>query len=71
MLRIFSREGATPRVSGFFFKDVIQAVLLFVAETWVVIPRIGKALGGFQTEVARRLTGKLQWRTTDGTWKYT
>ena len=34
--RILSREGATPRVSGFFFKDVIQAVLIFGAGTWVV-----------------------------------
>ena len=29
MSRILSREGATPRVSGLFFKSVIQAVLLF------------------------------------------
>ena len=36
ILRIFSREGATPWVSGFFFKDVIQAVLIFGAGTWVV-----------------------------------
>ena len=30
---ILSREVATPRVSGLFFKAVIQAVLLFRAET--------------------------------------
>ena len=35
MSRILSREGAAPRVSGFFFKAVVQAVLLFGAETWV------------------------------------
>ena len=33
MPRILSREVATPRVSGLFFKAVIQAVLLFRAET--------------------------------------
>ena len=32
MLRILSREGAEPHVSGFFFKAVIQAVLLFEAD---------------------------------------
>ena len=32
MPRILSREGAMPRVSGFFFKAVIQALLLFGAE---------------------------------------
>ena len=57
MLRILIREGATPWVSGLFFKDVIQAVLLFGAETWVVTPRMGKDLGGFQTQVSIRLTG--------------
>ena len=57
MLRILSREGATPRMSGFFFKAVIQAVLLFGAEIWVVILQMGKALGGFQAQVTRQLTG--------------
>ena len=46
MSRILSREGATPWVSGFFFKAVIQVVLLFGAETWVVTPRMGTDLGG-------------------------
>ena len=59
MSRILSREGVTPWVYGFFFKAVIQAVLLFGAETWVVTPCMGKALGGFQTQVARQLSGKL------------
>ena len=70
-LRILSREGAAPRVSGFFFKDVVQAVPLFRADTWVVTPRMGKALGGFQTQVARRLMGWLLRRTRDRKWTYT
>ena len=71
MLHILSREGATPWVYGFFFKAVIQAVLLFGAETWVVTSFVGKALGGFQIQVARRLMGQLLWGTTGGTWRYT
>ena len=38
------RGGA--RVSSFFFKVMVQAVLLFGSETWVVTPHVGKALGG-------------------------
>ena len=53
MSHILSREGATPRVSGFFFKAVIQAVIIFVAETLAITPRMGTALGGFQTQVLR------------------
>ena len=33
MSRVLSREGARPRLSGFFFKAVVQSVLLFGAET--------------------------------------
>ena len=71
MSRIISREGATPQVSGLFFKAVIQTVMLFGAETWVVNPHTGKALGGFQNQVARWLTGQLPRRKTDGKWRYT
>ena len=28
MMRILGREGAEPRISGMFFKSVVQAVLL-------------------------------------------
>ena len=45
MLRIISREVAPPQVSGFFFKAVIQAVLILGADTWVVTPCMGKSLG--------------------------
>ena len=44
---ILSREGATKRVSGNFFKAVVQQMLLFGAETWVVSPRIERALSAF------------------------
>ena len=71
MLHILSREGATLRASRFFFKAVIQVVLLFGAETWVVTACMGKALGGFQNQVVRRLTGQLLRRTTYGKWRYT
>ena len=71
MSRILSSEGATPWVFGLFFKAVIQAVLLFGAETWVVTPRMGKSLGAFQTQVARQLMGNLPHRTTNGMWGYT
>ena len=66
MSRILSREGATPRVFGLIFKEVIQAVLIFGVEDWVVTPRMGNALGGFQNQVAIRLMEKLLWRKTDG-----
>ena len=40
MLRILNRERARLRISGFFFKAVIQLVFLFNAESWVVTPHM-------------------------------
>ena len=54
-----------------FFKAVVQVVMLFWSETWVVTPRVGKALGVFQTQVTRRMTGHLLRRTQYGRWRYT
>ena len=68
---ILSREEASPRVSGFFFKAIVQSVLLFGADTWVVTPYVVLVLGGFQYQVARRLTGRLPRRRMDGKWDYT
>ena len=71
MARILSREGSEPRVSRFFFKAVVQVVLPFGSETWVVTPCMGRALGGFQDQVAQRLMGRLLRRKPDRKWKYT
>ena len=71
MTRILSREKARPRVSGFFFKAAFQSVLLFGAEMWVVTPCTVRVLGGFQYQVARRLTGRLPRRRSDEIWEYT
>ena len=68
---IISREGAAQRVSRFFFKSVVQAVLIFGADTWLVTPRMGKALGGFWNQTARRLKGHLPRRTPYRRWRYT
>ena len=53
MSRIISQEGSDKRVSGNFFKAVVQAVLLFGVETWVLTLRIERALESFQNGAAR------------------
>ena len=58
MTRILEREGASPRVLGMFFKAVVQEVLLFGSETWVMTPDMGRALGSFQHRVSRQITGR-------------
>ena len=62
LTRIQSREGADKRISGTFFKAVVQQVLLFGAETWVMTPRIERALDRFMHGAARRITGRQPMR---------
>ena len=68
--RILFREGADARVLGNFFKAVVQAVLLFRAETWVITPRMERALDSFQHGAAQCLTGRKPRRRKNGRWVY-
>ena len=47
---------------------VVQGVVLYKLETWVMTPRILRVLGGFHHSVAHRLTGRQTWRGRDGGW---
>ena len=40
LAKILRREDSNPRGSGMFFKAVVQAVLLFRLETWVLTPHM-------------------------------
>ena len=68
MTRILSREGAELQVSVFFFKAVVQDMLIFGSETWVVTPRMGRVMGDFQDQVAQRLTGRIKQQKTERKW---
>ena len=57
-------------MSGNFFKAVVQQVLLFGAELWVVCPRMERALSVFIHGATRRLTGQQLWKGRYGKWFY-
>ena len=64
MSKILSRKVARLHISGFFLKFIIQSVLLFDAESWVVTPHMiwylrGFQDHGFQDHMERWLTGRL------------
>ena len=56
--RILGREGSYPSVSGVFFKEVVQLVLLFRSETCIMTPCMGQSLGGVQHRVATWITSR-------------
>ena len=45
-------------------------MLLFVSETWVVTPKMERALSGFLHGAARRLTRRQVRRAKNGEWYY-
>ena len=49
---------------------MVQQVLLFGAETWVVTPRMERALNSFMNEAARRIMGRQPRRGWDEKWFY-
>ena len=70
LTRIMVQEGTNPRLSRMFSKAVIQAVLLFGSDMWVLTPRMERALGSFQHRVARRITGRQPMQQEEGGWYY-
>ena len=55
---VLSREGADARTSGQIYLSVVQLVVLYGSETWVLTPHMQRVLGGFHHRVAHRLTGR-------------
>ena len=47
MTRVLGIEVEDARTLGRFYVAVVQAVLMYGSETWVMIPRIGRTLDGF------------------------
>ena len=58
LTRVLIREGADARTSGQIYLAVVQSVMLYGLETWVMTPHIGRILGGFHQRVDCRLKGK-------------
>ena len=68
MTRVLGREGDDAQTSGQIYLEVVQSVMLYGSETWVMTPRIRRAFGGFHHRVDRRMTGRKPWQGRDGMW---
>ena len=70
MVNILGRDGAYKRMPRKFYVAVVQAVLLFGSEMWVVTPRMEKALLGFHHREVRRMAGMVHGRQLNRAWVY-
>ena len=50
--------GEEPRVSEIFYRMVVQAILLYGSETWVLSASMENRVEGTHTEFLRLITGK-------------
>ena len=67
---MIGRKGADPKVSRAFYITVTQTVLLFGSETWILTPRMEKALDSFHSRFAKNITRIQPRQRKYGSWIY-
>ena len=70
LTRVLIREGADAQTLGQIYLAVVQSVIIYGSETWVIKTRIERVLGGFHHRVTRRLMGRQPWRIWNIVWVY-
>ena len=61
------REGEEPKVPEMFYRTVIQAVLIFRSDTWVILVAMDQKVEGTHMGFLRKITGKRAQRLKDWT----
>ena len=67
MSQILRLEGMDAQTLDSFYLTIVQAVLIFSADTWVGTLIIGRLVGEFHHRLARQILGKQPWRQENGT----
>ena len=70
LTRVLIREVEDAQTSVNIYLAVVQLVLLYGSDTWVLTLRMQKVLGVFQRRVDRRLTVRQPQKGGDGGWVY-
>ncbi len=69
--QVLRKENAPPRVSAKFYKAIVQSVLLYGRETWVLSPAALARLEGFHIRAAYRMAKEhVPWRGPLQQWVY-
>ena len=65
---LLRKEGVEPRAMGYFYKAIVQAVLLYGSETWVVADSVLKQLRSFHHRAARFISQRHIRPNGEGNW---
>ena len=63
-----AKKGVDCRTMGYFYKAIVQAVLLYGSETWTITESTMKKLRSFHARVARYICNRHIRPLPDGTW---
>ena len=67
---VIGRKCVHACILGQIYFVVVQSVILYGSETWVMTQLNSRVLGGFRHRVARRLTGSQPCQGRGGVWTY-
>ena len=65
--KLLQREGEEPRALAIFYRVVVQAILLYGSEAWILLLKMERNVEWIHTGLLCQITGKRQIR--DGTWE--
>lgn len=68
--RILRADGCSPHVMAYFYKTIIQSILLFGSETWVLSRRLRKRLDSFHLRCARQIAHRPIRQLPSGDWEH-
>ena len=68
---LIRQEGADPRVAEMFYRAVVQAILLYGLEKWVILAAMENKVERTDTVFLRNITEKQERWILDRTWETT
>ena len=68
--KVLKREGANSKCMARFYLTIVQAVLLYGADSWCITARDLQRLNSFHMRSIRHMTGKHIRKLATGEWEY-
>ena len=66
---VMVKAGATVQSKSMLYKEVVQAVLIYGGNIWVVTDAMMKVMELFHHRIAQRISGKMTWRVRVEGWE--
>ena len=70
VLTVLKRQGANAQIMARFYLAVVQAILLYRADSWTITKQNLAKLSVFHWRAVRHIMGKHIRKLVDGTWSY-